>query len=348
MTRMMFSSFAVLLPLMCLAQTRPTTVEIRRGIELPTTDPADRQQAVLEQIVRRIEPDLKGDVSRLAVYVDFWKRESVRDPRLFAADVSARIGHDQTIELRGFVENRAHAHSLELLLRTLGFKKIDNQIEALADSAMCFGVVISARAFVYDRVAEPRESVTQVLAGEPVFILRSTDDGYCWIHGADGYVGFVQASQLKQIGREELTALLRRPDGEDRSPKIEGIVAAASKLIGTPYVWGGRTSAGIDCSGLTQGAYQSQGISLPRDADQQAYVGKMVAISGYRDAMSRGDLMFFISRRGTISHVAIYLGDNQFIEAADSGVKISSLNSKNPNYEPKRDRAFAFARRVIE
>ena len=62
--------------------------------------------------------------------------------------------------------------------------------------------------------------------------------------------------------------------------------------------------------------------------------------------MSRGDLMFFISRRGNIGHVAIYLGDNQFIEAADNGVKISSLDPKDKNYEPRREKSFAFARRV--
>jgi cell wall-associated NlpC family hydrolase len=64
--------------------------------------------------------------------------------------------------------------------------------------------------------------------------------------------------------------------------------------------------------------------------------------------MARGDLMFFLSRRGPIAHVAIYLGDNQYIEAADAGVKISSLDPKDKNYEEKRAKAFAFARRVIE
>src|SRR5436309_3561812 len=76
--------FCVMLPTVCAAQTRPVG-EIRRGIEIPTTDRAERQQAILEQIARRIEPSLVGDASRLPAYVDFFKRESVRDPRIFAA-----------------------------------------------------------------------------------------------------------------------------------------------------------------------------------------------------------------------------------------------------------------------
>ena len=62
---------------------------IRRGIEFPTTDPSMRQEMVLKQIVSKIEPSLKGDIARLPAYIEFWKRESVRDPRLFAVDVTA-------------------------------------------------------------------------------------------------------------------------------------------------------------------------------------------------------------------------------------------------------------------
>ena len=322
-------------------------MEIRRGLEIPATEPAQRLQAMAEQIVRKIEPDLKGDVSRLQTYVEFYKRESVRDPRLFPVDVSATADSNGTVVLEGFVEYLAHRQSLELLLRTLGFSRIDNRIVVLADHAemVAVGTIRASRSFVFDRIAEPRETLTEALSGEPVFILRHCDSDYDWIHTADGYVGYIRAADVDVIDRSAFGAVVKTTKN---SPGIESAIGAAQKLIGTKYVWGGRTADGIDCSGLTQMAYASQGINLPRDADQQAYVGRFVATSWYRDGMSRGDLMFFISRRGTIGHVAIYLGENQFLEAADEGVKISSLNPKDSNYEPKRDRAFAFAKRVVE
>jgi hypothetical protein len=393
--------------------SHPTTTEIRRGLEMPaTTEPAERQQAILEQIARRIEPDLKGDPARLQTYVDFYKRESVRDPRLFPVDVAANVDADGAIVLSGFVEYPQHQASIELLLKTLGFQHIRNEIvvasdrlyptapaDGSEDALVGFGIVSAPRAAVYNRVDAPRENLTEGLFGEPVFVVRHTNNEYDWIHTSDGYVGYVKTTDIVRMNRSRFTqylrashATLRRacdsPCGElpagarvtvavmhadkvecelsngsrftiaksaiverneiEPMQKIEGVVMTAQKLIGTKYVWGGRTKDGIDCSGLTQLAYSSVGINLPRDADQQAYVGRFVAPSWYRDGMARGDLMFFISRRGTIGHVALYLGDNQFLEAADEGVKISSLNPKDPNYDSRRDKSFAFARRVIE
>lgn len=386
-------TFLLISPALAQPATRPT---IRRGIEFPTTDPSKRQEAVLEQIVRRIEPNLKGDVARLPAYIEFWKRESVRDPRLFAVDVTAKATEDGAIELSGWIEYPQHQQSLVLLLKTLGFEKIHEKIFA---TSCDFAVVTVAKSWLFDRTTQPHETISEVLYGEPLFVLRQTEDGYFWVHTTDGYVGYIPDSHVKKMAKEEFDrwmqsahVILRTPyargpttypvgarltvvsskdpriecqwlDGRSISlpasmvnasdptaamQKVEGVILAAQKLIGTPYAWGGRTGEGIDCSGLTQTAFKSQGINLPRDADQQAYVGRFVATSWYLSGMQRGDLMFFLSRRGPVAHVAIYLGDNQYIEAADGGVKISSLDPNDKNYEEKRAKSFAFARRVIE
>jgi len=97
-----------------------------------------------------------------------------------------------------------------------------------------------------------------------------------------------------------------------------------------------------------QTAFASQGINLPRDADQQSIMGRLVATRACRAGLRRGDLLFFLSRTGTVRHVAIYLGEQKFLQAEDGGVRVSSLDPNDPAYDAKHDRGFCFAKRVIE
>jgi cell wall-associated NlpC family hydrolase len=91
---------------------------------------------------------------------------------------------------------------------------------------------------------------------------------------------------------------------------------------GKPYVWAGSGPSGFDCSGLTQFAYKAAGITLPRTSKAQATVGTPVA----RAALQPGDLVFFYS---PISHVGIYIGNGQMVNAPSSGqvVKVSNVDS---------------------
>ena len=109
-----------------------------------------------------------------------------------------------------------------------------------------------------------------------------------------------------------------------RQQKTNALLAQAQSLIGSPYRWGGSTPAGFDCSGFTSYVFASQGISLPRISRDQALVGTAVDFK----ALTPGDLVFFtfLSNR-QISHVGIYLGNNQFVSATSSkGVTISSFS----------------------
>jgi cell wall-associated NlpC family hydrolase len=129
---------------------------------------------------------------------------------------------------------------------------------------------------------------------------------------------------------------------------INIIIDTAMQLRETKYVWGGKTSDGIDCSGLIQLAFKTHGINLPRDADEQVLVGAMVATRSDRTDLRRGDLLFFLSRRGTINHVALYLGNNTFLQASGEKVKISSFDPNAPNYDKGHDQEFCFAKRLLE
>ncbi|WP_457029145.1 C40 family peptidase [Kitasatospora sp. P5_F3] len=107
---------------------------------------------------------------------------------------------------------------------------------------------------------------------------------------------------------------------------IESAIAFASAQLGKPYVWGGNGPSGFDCSGLVQQAYRRAGINLPRVADDQ-----YAAISHIGSGeLRRGDLIFWSSssRASGIHHVAIYLGNNKYLEAARPGttIRISTLS----------------------
>ncbi|WP_235941276.1 C40 family peptidase [Paenibacillus puerhi] len=100
------------------------------------------------------------------------------------------------------------------------------------------------------------------------------------------------------------------------------VVQTANKYLGTPYVYGGQSASGFDCSGFVRYVFQSHGVWLPRTSvDMYDNAGQDVI------DLQEGDLVFFAEKNKT-SHVGIYLGNGQFISAASSGgVSVASLTS---------------------
>lgn len=116
------------------------------------------------------------------------------------------------------------------------------------------------------------------------------------------------------------------PLSQSASGKRESVISYARQFLGTPYVWGGSSPGGFDCSGLVQYAFGKNGISLPRIAAEQARKGSRSSIN----SLQPGDLIAW-DEGGNIGvgHIAIYLGGNQILEAPHTGanVRIRSLGS---------------------
>ncbi len=125
------------------------------------------------------------------------------------------------------------------------------------------------------------------------------------------------------IGPDTYRALMNRdmPPNRGSSSIARRVLSAAYSVIGTPYVFGGTSPYGFDCSGFTQYAFAQAGISIPRTADSQLYFGRRISMSELRV----GDLIFFSTYEPGASHCGIYIGNGNFIHAGTStGVAVAS------------------------
>ncbi|MDD4857518.1 MAG: C40 family peptidase [Candidatus Krumholzibacteria bacterium] len=138
-------------------------------------------------------------------------------------------------------------------------------------------------------------------------------------------------------------ALLAEAD-ERLRPDRDRLVRRSMRFLGIPYLWGGTTPKGFDCSGLVKRSFLMEGISLPRDSDRQALVGAMIPKERV-DSLEPADLLFF-GEGGKVGHVAISLGKGLFIHAYGE-VRLNSLVPGDERYDERFSKIYLFARSVL-
>jgi len=137
----------------------------------------------------------------------------------------------------------------------------------------------------------------------------------------------------------------------DKKPNKSEIVKTAMKFMGLPYLWGGTSAKAVDCSGFTSTVYYMNGSILQRDASQQTKYGKVVSSKYESKDLLPGDLLFFgrpasDSLPERVTHVAIYIGNTEFIHASGK-VRINSMDRSRGNFIPEYESRFVRAVRII-
>jgi cell wall-associated NlpC family hydrolase len=198
--------------------------------------------------------------------------------------------------------------------------------------------------------ADMNSSRVSDLVNGNILVLTGEEKAYYRVTFPDKRTGYIKKADAKLF-----SDWLKKPN-----PNAEAILTTAKTLIGVPYLWGGTSIKGVDCSGFTKTSYFLNGIIIPRDASQQALVGEdipvlegdSISLTKCLKNLKAGDLLFFAAAKlkgtsgGRITHTAIYMGDGEFIQSAGM-VRINSLKPDAANFDERESKTLVSAKRFL-
>jgi cell wall-associated NlpC family hydrolase len=195
--------------------------------------------------------------------------------------------------------------------------------------------------FIFNRItgnafnspSRKRTVISDLVLGD-IFEVDAEVKGFLKVHFPDNRTGFVKKTEC--FSWEKWTS---------QKPDANAIISVASQMLGIPYLWGGTSSKAFDCSGFTKIVYFSQGIILTRDASQQALYGKLADFANYKN-LQPGDLLFFGSSAQHVTHVGLYLGNEEYLNASGY-IRINSLDPKDLRYKLTEKKGFVAASRIL-
>lgn len=202
-------------------------------------------------------------------------------------------------------------------------------------------VVTSLFALAYEKADVEASTVSDLVVGD-MLTLKGTRGRFYRVAYPDGREAYVRQSDAKELDKWLKEIEFTR----------QGIVETAMRFKGIPYVWGGTSSKGLDCSGFAKLVYFLHGIILPRDASQQVFTGKLIDEMGDFDNLQPGDLLFFGSKasdedpKERVVHVGISIGNKRFIHASDY-IRISSFDPQDPLYDSCNAGRYLRAKRML-
>jgi gamma-D-glutamyl-L-lysine dipeptidyl-peptidase len=201
-------------------------------------------------------------------------------------------------------------------------------------------IVTTQHAILYERANNRSQPVSNAVIGG---LLKRTGriGAFVAVELPDGRTGFIESANVEEY----------RTWRESRRPTGESIAETAKMFMGIPYLWGGTSAKGFDCSGYTKTVFGLHGIELQRDASQQVLMGEHVDPGEDFENLRVGDMLFFgrpqtDDRPERIVHVAIYLGNKEFIHASTL-VQIESLDPSAPHYNEYERNRFVRVRRYL-